>query len=53
LAGVNTCWPTAAQLKAKKSKNPNVVLIGVNAAKDTIYGYLKHENPGPGYCHFP
>lgn len=27
--------------------------VGTFAAKDTIYGRLRIEEPGPGYCHFP
>ncbi len=27
--------------------------VGVDGAKDLIYGWLKYELPGPGYCHFP
>lgn len=27
--------------------------IGTIAAKDLIYGRLKIDEPGPGYCHFP
>jgi len=29
------------------------VIIGVNAAKQTIYDRLKIVDAGPGYCHFP
>jgi len=27
--------------------------VGVDVAKDLIYGRLKREDHGPGYCHFP
>lgn len=27
--------------------------IGTFAAKDLVYGRLKLDEPGPGYCHFP
>ena len=27
--------------------------IGVDTAKELIYGRLKIEEPGPGFCHFP
>ena len=27
--------------------------IGTDTAKDVIFGRLKIEKPGPGYCHFP
>ena len=28
-------------------------IVGVDSAKSVIYGRLKIEEPGPGYCHFP
>ncbi len=28
-------------------------LIGVDAAKDEVYGRLKIDEPGEGFCHFP
>jgi phage terminase large subunit GpA-like protein len=28
-------------------------IVGVDSAKSVIYGRLKIEQPGPGYCHFP
>jgi phage terminase large subunit GpA-like protein len=27
--------------------------VGVNLAKDRLFAYLKVEEPGAGYCHFP
>jgi len=27
--------------------------VGVDSAKNSIMGYIKQENEGPGYCHFP
>lgn len=27
--------------------------LGANTLKDTVYGRLKIEEPGPGFCHFP
>lgn len=45
-------WPTVRPTsKTKKSYRP--VIIGVNAAKDTISSRLRKEEPGPGYMHFP
>lgn len=51
-------WPTARPTnRNKKSYRP--VIIGVNAAKDTISGRLAKDHPGgaaafpPGYMHFP
>jgi phage terminase large subunit GpA-like protein len=31
----------------------NFFSIGVDTAKDTIYGRLRIDRPGPGYIHFP
>lgn len=28
-------------------------VLGVNQGKDMVFGNLKVEEPGPGYCHFP
>lgn len=38
-----------------KGRNPKVRLfpIGTNAAKDEVFGSLRREKHGPGYCHFP
>ncbi|NID15393.1 phage terminase large subunit family protein [Luteibacter yeojuensis] len=45
-------WPTARpSSRNKKSYRP--VIIGVNAAKDTIASRLGRTEPGPGYMHFP
>ena len=30
-----------------------IFVIGVDAAKDAIYGRLRITKPGPGYIHFP
>ena len=54
-AGKRPIWP----LKATKSKqNERLWLVGVDAAKDAIYGRLKidppkGDEPGPGFIHFP
>lgn len=48
-----TVWPTAEKLKANKNKKANVIIVGVNAAKDAVYARLKVDRPGPGFCHFP
>lgn len=34
-------------------KGLNLYPIGVDSAKDVIYGRLAVDEPGPGYCHFP
>lgn len=31
----------------------NLFSIGVDTAKQTIYGRLRNTDPGPAYCHFP
>lgn len=47
----NPLWPTKQPTsRSKKSFRP--VILGVNAGKDTIRGYLGKERPGPGYMHF-
>lgn len=28
-------------------------MIGTDTIKSVVYGRLKHNRPGPGYCHFP
>ncbi len=44
-------WP---KLASKNNKGRIALFnIGVDSAKDIIYGRLKIETPGPGYCHFP
>lgn len=48
----NPVWPTKRpNSRNKKAFRP--VIIGVNAAKDTIRNRLHLENHGPGYMHFP
>jgi phage terminase large subunit GpA-like protein len=45
-------WPTSRpSTRNKKSYRP--VIIGVNAAKDTISSRLAKERHGPGFMHFP
>lgn len=45
-------WPTKRpSSRNKASFRP--VIIGVNAAKDSIRSRLHLEEPGPGYMHFP
>ena len=48
----NPVWPT----KRPSSRNKAAfrpVILGVNAAKDTIRQRLHLDKPGPGYMHFP
>ena len=45
-------WPVKRPMsKTKQTFRP--VILGVNAAKDTIRARLHVQEPGPGYCHFP
>lgn len=47
----NPVWPVKRpSSRSKKSFRP--VLIGVNAAKDTVRTYLNRKQPGPGFMHF-
>ncbi|MDE3022248.1 MAG: phage terminase large subunit family protein [Pseudomonadota bacterium] len=45
-------WPTKKPTSRTKATFRPVIL-GVNAAKDTIRSRLHIEKPGPGYMHFP
>lgn len=45
-------WPTKRPTRRTKSGYRPIVL-GVNAAKDTIRARLAKEKPGDGYMHFP
>lgn len=45
-------WPTARPSAANRSKFKPVI-VGTNAAKDSIRGRLGIEEPGPGHLHFP
>jgi len=46
--------PTSARAARRKpGEDVKPIPIGTDTAKDVIYGRLKIENPGPGYCHFP
>ena len=49
-AGPRPIWPTRV---SRTKTNANVWVIGVDTAKDTLYGRLRIQNPGPGYIHFP
>lgn len=44
-------WPKLAT----KNNRGRVALfmVGVDTAKDTVYGRLRIAEPGPGFCHFP
>lgn len=45
-------WPTT-RVQAKHRVRFKPVVIGTNAAKDSIRSRLGIETPGPGYLHFP
>lgn len=50
MAGARPIWPK----RASRSKTNNIVFsVGVDTAKDAIYGRLRIAGPGPGYVHFP
>ncbi len=44
---------SARPARRKPGDDVKPVPIGVDTAKDVIYGRLRIEHPGPGYCHFP
>lgn len=48
----NPVWP-AKRPTSRTKKTFRPVIVGVNAAKDTIRGRLHLEEPGAGYMHFP
>ena len=39
--------------KRQKMSKVHLFLVGTESAKQSIYGRLKVEEPGPGYMHFP
>jgi phage terminase large subunit GpA-like protein len=45
-------WPTKRP-SARNKATYRPIIIGVNAAKDTIRARLHIEEPGPGYMHYP
>lgn len=44
-------WPRRPS--KKNVGRVNLYLVGVDAAKEYVFGRLKIAAPGPGYCHFP
>lgn len=50
-SGPRPVWPKRAS-KTANTKD-NIYLVGVDTAKDAIYGRWKITKPGPGYCHLP
>ena len=49
-AGPRPIWPKRASRTKQKE---NMWLVGVDTAKDAVYGRFKITEPGPGYCHVP
>ncbi|MHB2169949.1 terminase gpA endonuclease subunit [Alsobacter sp. R-9] len=43
-------WPKRA---TKAKGKVNVFIVGVDAAKDSVYARLRLSEPGAGFCHFP
>lgn len=52
LVGPRPIWPKFAST-AGKSSSQQVFAIGVDTAKEQLYGRLKIAKPGPGYIHYP
>ena len=50
-SGPRPVWPKRAS-KTGNTKE-NIWIVGVDTAKDAIYGRFKIKTPGPGYCHLP
>lgn len=50
LSGSRPIWPPRS---SKTKTNERVFMVGVDTAKDTIYGRLRIAKPGSGYVHFP
>ena len=49
-AGPRPIWPKRA---SETKTHSRVYMIGVDTAKDVVYGRLKIGRKGPGYIHFP
>jgi phage terminase large subunit GpA-like protein len=50
IAGPRPVWPARA---SRTKSDARIFMIGVDTAKDAIYGRLRIQKPGPGYIHFP
>jgi phage terminase large subunit GpA-like protein len=46
-------WPVWPKRATRSKTNDQIFLVGVDTAKDAIYGRLKIVAPGPSYVHFP
>lgn len=51
-SGARKIWPVRASRGGVKGAE-QVFIVGVDTAKDAIYGRLRIKEPGPGYIHFP
>lgn len=49
-SGARPVWPKRA---SKAKTKDNIWIVGVDTAKDAIYGRFNIAEPGPGYCHLP
>jgi terminase, large subunit len=49
--GPKPIWPKHSSRTGKS--NDQIFMIGVDSAKDAIYGRLRITKPGPGFIHFP
>ena len=45
--------PLVSLPRKKQKGGTSLVLVGVDTAKEELYGRLKIDNKGPEYCHFP
>ncbi len=52
VGGPRPIWPKRASKGGVKGAE-QVFAIGVDTAKEAIYGRLRIKEPGPGYIHFP
>lgn len=46
-------WPKRASKAKKGAAHANLFILGVDSAKDIVYGRARLEERGPGYSHFP
>jgi len=51
-SGPRPIWPKHAS-RGGAGGAQQVFIVGVDTAKDAIYGRLRIQKPGPGYIHFP
>lgn len=45
--------PVVSKMSKNNKMNVSMFILGTDTAKDLVYGRLKVDQPGPGYCHFP